>query len=56
MLGELIERSIQQVDRELRRWPEAASLDENGFVVQDFRGLHDLPRPVNAASWAQPPT
>ena len=42
MLGELIERPIQQVDRELCRGPEAAPLDENGFVVQDLRWLHDL--------------
>src|SRR5580704_11106897 len=41
-LQKLIERRGEEVERELRRGPEAASLDEDWFLVKDLRRLHDL--------------
>src|SRR3984885_2111924 len=42
LLQKLIERPGEEVERELRRGPEAAALDENWFLVKDLRRLHDL--------------
>ena len=42
LLQKLIERPGEEVERKLRRGPEAASLDEDWFLVKDLRRLHDL--------------
>ncbi len=42
LLQKLIERPGQEVEREHRRGSEAASLDQDWFLVKDLRRLHDL--------------
>ena len=42
LLQKLIERPREEVEREFGRGPEAASLDEDWFLVKDLRRLHDL--------------
>jgi len=42
LLDELVARPLEQVECQVRRRPEAPSLHEHGFLVEDLGGLYDV--------------